>query len=214
MGLVLQDRLYRARGSPGMQLQVPILPGSGAALLWPQYASRHPKTICFGAYKDLFWGLQSTTGHAGLCLGRHSMAQTRWKSKASSSPLPSHPLPPSGLHIFHPVSASSAGKCEGMENQTTPSSRATFLLLVPFSLQISHPQCCHAALHRAVTPHPSAAPPQPVAQGLCPHIPTMCCCQEWLSAPTEAVLKETRTRRKAGSKHSGNTGSELPGKPR
>lgn len=171
MGLVLQDRLYRARGSPGMQLQVPILPGSGAALLWPQYASHHPKTICFGAYKDLFWGLQSTTGHAGLCLGRHSMAQTRWKSKASSSPLPSHPLPPSGLHIFHPVSASSAGKCEGMENQTTPSSRATFLLLVPFSLQISHPQCCHAALHRAVTPHPSAAPPSLWLRGSVPTSP-------------------------------------------
>lgn len=33
------------RGSPGMQLQVPIPLGSGAALLWQQHSSCHPKTM-------------------------------------------------------------------------------------------------------------------------------------------------------------------------
>lgn len=123
--------------------------------------------------------------------------------KRSLVPPPLPPSPPFRPPHFPPHECFSAGKCEGMENQTTPSSRATVLLLTPFSLQISHPLCLHPALLQAVTPHPSAVPPQPMAQRLCPHVPSMCCCQEWLSTPTEAVLKETQTRRRASNKHSG-----------
>lgn len=48
---------------------------------------------------------------------------------------PSHPLPPLGLHIFHPVSAE---KCEGMENQTIPQQPCHLTTTHPLSPCSSH----------------------------------------------------------------------------
>lgn len=124
MGAVPQEGAAGPGGALRAQHQVPIPLHSRAAATLPRHSFPitsllPPQPTPLGGHKHTP-SLQSTAGQAGLCPGRHLMSQTSWKRKAflavPTRPT-SHPLPPLGLHIFHPVSA---GKYEGMENQTIP----------------------------------------------------------------------------------------------